>query len=380
MRSSVLDRQQAAGEDTRASLLFLVPTLRGGGAERVMVSLLRNLDRSRFRLAIAVVDMTDAVFAADLPPDVEIIDLGCTRVRQAVPGIVRLVRKRKPDVLFSTLGYLNLAIAMVRFMLPRGTRLVARETAMVSHGIREFRYPRLLRVLYRLFYRRLDLVVCQSRAMLADVQSTLGVPESKMVVINNPVDLERVRAAAGEPVRWPGSRPEPVRLVAAGRLSVEKGFDLLIEAISLLSETDIELVILGDGALAVTLREQAQRQGVDDRVFFAGYQANPYAWLAHADAFVLSSRHEGFPNVVIEALACGRQVISTPAPGGTLEILEHFPGCVVAHEVSAPALAQAIRVWLATRVPGSFEADVARYSLASIVKRYADVFGDRVAR
>jgi glycosyltransferase involved in cell wall biosynthesis len=373
MLSSVLDRQRSAGgADTRTSLFFLVPTLRGGGAERVMVGLIRNLDRSRFRLTIAVVDMTDAVFAADLPADVEVIDLRCVRVRQALPKIIRMVRKHKPDVLFSTLGYLNLAIAMVRFLLPRETRLIARETAMVSYGIREFRYPRLLRLFYRLFYRRLDLIVCQSHAMLTDVQATFGVPESKMVVINNPVDIERVRGAAAEPVDWTGCAK--VCLVAVGRLGREKGFDLLIEAVSLLSDADIELVILGDGALATELCDLAQRLGVAQRVFFVGYQANPYAWLARADAFVLSSRHEGFPNVVIEALACGKRVIATPAPGGTLEILEHFPGCIIANEVSATALAQAIRVWLATHGSGQFAPDLERYSAAAIASRYADVF------
>jgi glycosyltransferase involved in cell wall biosynthesis len=367
--------KQTPGRKTR--VLFVIPTLRGGGAERVMVTLLKTLSRARFELVLAVVDMRDAVFAAELPDDVELVDLGCSRVRHAVLRIVALARARRPDVLFSTLGYLNLAIAMARPLLPRGIRLVARETAVVSQGILDYPYPRLVKALYRMFYRTLDRIVCQSEAMQDDVAATFEVPHSKMVVINNPVDVARVRAAAQAPLAQNDWLAYPVRLVAVGRMGREKGFDLLLEALALLNEPGLGLAILGAGALEAELRAQAERRGLSGRVHFAGYQANPYAWIARADAFVLSSRHEGFPNVVIEALACNRPVIATPAQGGTLEILRHYPA-VVAREVSAPALADAIRTWLEQYKGEALAADVSRYSPDAIAAAYADVLEERV--
>jgi glycosyltransferase involved in cell wall biosynthesis len=362
------------GKKTR--VFFVIPTLRGGGAERVMVTLLKNLSRERFEMVLAVVDLRDAVFAAELPQDVELIDLGCSRVRQALPRIVALARARRPDVLFSTLGYLNLTIAMARPLLPRGMRLVARETAVVSQGILDYPHPRLVKALYRMFYGSLDHIVCQSEAMLDDVATTFGVRRSKMVVINNPVDLGRVRTAAQAPLAQNDWLAHPLRLVAVGRLGREKGFDLLLDALALLNEPRIGLAILGAGGQDAALRTQATRLGLDGRVHFAGYQANPYAWIARADAFVLSSRHEGFPNVVIEALACSRPVIATPAQGGTLEILKHYPG-VVAREVSAPALADAIRTWLAQYDGQPLTADVSRYSPDAIAAAYSDVLEGR---
>lgn len=356
----------------KTRVLFVIPTLRGGGAERVMVTLLKNLSRERFELALAVVDMRDAVFVADLPADVELIDLGCTRVRQALPRIVGLARMRRPDVLFSTLGYLNLAIAVAKPLLPRGTRLIARETAVVSQGIQDYPHPRLVKALYRMFYRRLDQIVCQSEAMLNDVAATFAVPRSKMVVINNPVDLAGVRAAAQASLANTDWLAYPVRLVAIGRLGPEKGFDLLLDALSLLDDPRIGLAILGAGAQEAGLRAQVEHLGLGERVHLAGYQANPHAWIARADAFVLSSRHEGFPNVVIEALACKRPVIATPAQGGTLEILRHYPS-FVASEISAPALASAIRAWLAQYDSRPLDADVSRYHPDVIAAAYAAV-------
>ncbi|WP_371767810.1 glycosyltransferase [Massilia sp.] len=366
--------KQAPGRKTR--VLFVIPTLRGGGAERVMVTLLKSLSRTRFELALAVVDMRGAVFAAELPDDVELVDLGCNRVRDAVPRIVALARARRPDVLFSTLGYLNLAIAMAKPLLPRGMRLVARETAIVSQGILDYPYPRLVKALYRMFYGSLDRIVCQSESMLADVAATFGVPHSKMVVINNPVDLARVRAAAQAPLAQNDWSAFPVRLVAIGRMNRVKGFDLLLEALALLNEPGVGLAILGAGSLEAELRAQAGHLGLSERVHFAGYQTNPYAWIARADAFVLSSRHEGFPNVVIEALACNRPIIATPAQGGTLEILRHYPA-VVAREVSAPALASAIRTWLEQYEGEASAVDVSRYSTDAIAAAYAEVLEER---
>ena len=100
-------------QDSRQRVLFLIPTLRGGGAERVIVTLLKYLDHSKFRLTLAVVDTRNAVFLDDLPDDVEFIDLGCRRVRYVLPKIVPLIWRRKPNVVFSTLGHMNLALAIV---------------------------------------------------------------------------------------------------------------------------------------------------------------------------------------------------------------------------------------------------------------------------
>ena len=125
---------------TRRLVLFLVPTLAGGGAERVIVTLLRHLDRAKFRLALAVVDARMAVFLSDVPEDVEFIDLGCRRVRHALLKIFSLVWRMRPAVVFSTLGHLNIAIALLRPFLPRKPRYVARETMVISQGMENSRH------------------------------------------------------------------------------------------------------------------------------------------------------------------------------------------------------------------------------------------------
>ena len=338
----------------------------------MIVTLLRHLDRAKFRLALAVVDARMAVFLSDVPEDVEFIDLGCRRVRHALLKIFSLVWRMRPAVVFSTLGHLNIAIALLRPFLPRKPRYVARETMVISQGMENSRHRGIWRWAYRRFYKKHDLGVCQSEDMFRDFVDNFGLPSRQAVVIRNPVDVAHIQEMAKEPLPSYGDTADAgsVRLIAVGRMIDVKGFDLLVEALALLGDERVHLTILGEGALRGKLEKQTIDLGLVGRVLFPGFQVNPYAWIARADALVLSSRHEAFPNVALEALACGTPVIATPAPGGTREMLAGVPGCVMAEAVSAQELANAIGKWMSgqrVRVP---EDATALYRVEKIVAEY----------
>lgn len=358
----------------KRKILFLIPTLGGGGAERVIVTLLKHIDRSRFQLAIGVADLRNAVYQDEIPNDVELINIDSKRVRYALPKIVKLIWKRQPDIVFSTLGHLNLGLALIRPILPSKIKLVARETNIVSLMLQNSSMPFFWRSLYKLFYGRNDFLICQSQYMRDDLVEKFGYPRKKAVVINNPVDVQYIKYLAASNLVNVDFCFNGINLVAAGRMTKEKGFDLLIEAIAILANPRIHLVLLGNGPLLESLKQLAIEKGVAAQVMFVGFQSNPYVWFAHADAFLLSSRYEGFPNVVLEALTCGTPVIAMPAPGGTREILDPIPECVVASSVSAQALADAIVTWMnGTRERVGFSA-VEPYSLERILTQYYQVF------
>ena len=359
----------------RRRVLFLIPTLTGGGAERVMVTILRHLDRSRFAPTLAVVNTRNAAFIKDVPDDVELIDLRSSRVRYALPKLVRLIWQRRPDVVLSTLGYLNLALALLRPLLPNGVRYVARETVVLSADLETKRWPWLWRAAYRRFYRRFDTVICQSCDMQKDLVDGFAMPRQKTVLIHNPVDIARIRQLAKTPLAFDDSPSangpaECLRMVSIGRLTYQKGFDLLIDALALCSRR-VKLTVLGEGPLRPQLEQQAIDRGVANQVRFIGFQNNPYPFLSEADVFVLSSRFEGFPNVVLEALACGTPVIALPAPGGVREILDGVGGCIVAESISALDLAQAIERFSSSRALN--DQVVGRYATDVISNRYEQV-------
>lgn len=356
------------------TILFVVPSLGGGGAERVVLTLLKHLDRTEFRLSIAVINTRRSVHLGEIPRDVELIDFGSRRVRAALFKLLRLIRKRRPDVVFSTQGYLNLGIALIKPWLPAETRCVARETSIVSKLLPLHRRPAVLRFLYRRVYRRLDTIICQSRAMRDDLVSSYGFPAGKTVIIHNPVDVEWVRARAREKAGQGELKPGCLNLVTAGRLSPEKGMDIVIAALALCRMPNLNLVILGEGQLHAALEALASKLGVRSQVQFAGFQTNPYPWFAHADLFVLGSRSEGFPNVALEALACGTPLVATPCDS-LWDLGIGVGEGLLARDFTAQALAEAIQQALLRRADFSVSVERirAKFGVGAIASQYRDL-------
>lgn len=356
------------------TVLFVVPSLGGGGAERVVLTLLKHLDRRQFSLSLVVINTRRSVHLSEVPRDVELIDFGSRRVRTALVKLMRLIRRRRPDVVFSTQGYLNLGIALIKPRLPAGTRCVARETSIVSQVLHLHRRPAILRFLYRRVYPRLDTVICQSRAMRDDLVTAYGFPADKTVIIHNPVDVEWVRARAREKAELVGLKPGCFNLVTAGRLNPEKGMDIVIAALALCGMPNLNLVILGEGKLRAALEARASKLGVGRQVQFAGFQPNPYPWFVHADLFVLGSRSEGFPNVALEALACGTPLVATPCESLRDLGVDATDG-LLAGDFSPQALAGAIQQAVLRRADFSVSVERirAKFGIGAIASQYRDL-------
>jgi glycosyltransferase involved in cell wall biosynthesis len=367
----------------RRRVLFLIPTLAGGGAERVIITLLNHLDRAKFDLSLSVLDTRGAVYLDQLPGDVTLFDLQVCRVRYALPKIVRVIQQANPHVVFSTLGHLNLALSIARPLLPRKPVYVARETTVVSELLRTGKLPDVWSFAYRNFYARFDRIVCQSLYMRDDLVANFRVPLSKTTLINNPLDIEKIKQLSLRPLE-PGSGictdgKHFLHLTAAGRLAPEKGFDLLIEAVALSGLKHLRVTVLGEGPLRGALEELARTRSVADQFRFAGFQKNPYPFMARADAFVLCSRYEGFPNVVLEALACGTHVIATPAPGGIGEIAKSVQGVQLASANSAEALSNEL-LKFAKNKPALGPGGLEKFRVGNIVREYERVLIDKEPR
>ena len=361
------------GLNRRLHILFVSPTLTGGGAERVFVTLLRHFDRQRFRLTLAVVDTRNAVFLKDVPPDVAIIDLECHRVRYALGKLLRLIWKLRPDSVFSALNHLNVGLTMTRLFWPRGVKLFVRPTEFMNDAVRENSHATLWRILFGLFMTRADGFIFQSEQQKNEFCATLRTNVSNGTVIHNPVDIQRIRVLSEAPIET-GFTPGYFHLVAAGRLSRQKGFDFLVDAMAHLIAKRVCLTILGEGELREELERMTARLGLIGCVRFVGFQANPFPYFKHANLFVLPSRREGFPNVVLEALACGTPVIATALPGLT-EVLMRIEGCETVPVGDAGALAAAIARRLEAGDKHLDANAIEPFDVARICRRYEQVFG-----
>ena len=339
----------------RIKILLLIPHLGGGGSEQVMALLARGFSQQKYEVHLGLVTAADAGATA-LPPWVTLHALGAGRARTAASPLLRLVWHLRPRVVLSGAVHVNFMALLLRPFFPPKTCVLVRQSTTASSVLSSGGVPPYTRWLYRLLYRRADRVICQSRAMAEDLARKAGIGRDRIAVLPNPVDLEGIRAAQNNPPHqnpscWRGVGPH---LLAVGRLTQEKGFDMLLEALATIRRQSpgADLIILGAGSEEAALKALCRSLGLDDAVHFAGHVDRPYAFFPGATLFVLSSRYEGMPNALLEAAAAGLPLVATPASGGVVDLLRGQPGAWLAPAISSDSLAHTLARALDSFRPG----------------------------
>lgn len=300
-------------------LLFVLPRFSGGGAERVMMNLVCRLHQQGNTVRLVVFD-NEGPLRSMLPANLPIDDLGTKSLRKSIASLVSHIRHLHPTHIYSTLGYVNLALLSCKPLLPKGSQLWVREANLPSVSLPNNPYSWLMWQGYRWLYRHSARVLVTSERMKREFVEIFKVPEMTLCTMYNPVDEIGIRTKAKADINRASGAG--LRFVAAGRLTYQKGFDRLLRWFVDFDHLDSHLTILGDGELASELKLLVSALEIADRVSFVGFTENPWGWFAGADAFLLSSRWEGMSNAVLESLACGTPVIATNESGGIAEVAE----------------------------------------------------------
>jgi len=343
----------------RAKLLFLIPHLGGGGAERVTALYLRNLCPQKYDLHLGLITQSFAN-PETIPTHVLVHGLDSPRVRGAAFRLLALVWSVQPDLILSGMAHLNFLVLMLRPFFPIKTRMLVRQNSTVSASLAFDQLPWYTGLLYKRLYRHADRIACQTQAMADDLSRRMGIRREKrsclIAVTPNPIDIVAIRVA----VQAPQQQEDPVdtgpgpHFLAVGRLACEKGFELLLRALSLVRQEFpcAELTILGSGPEEAPLKRLARVLNLESSTHFAGYVETPSVYFSHATAFLLSSYHEGLPNALLEAAAAGLPLIVTPSSPGVVELLAGRPGVWIAEAITAEALAASMRSALLALNPG----------------------------
>jgi glycosyltransferase involved in cell wall biosynthesis len=346
--------------------------LEGGGAERVAVLLLNEL-AGRHDVAL-VLARRAGPYLADLDPRIRLHDLGNRRTLASVVPLAAWLRRNRPDVLISHLTHVNVAATMAVKLSRAGVRLIAVEHNQMrrNYQLLTARSVKLAYRLARVLYPRADCVVSVSDGVAASVREFTGLDGANFETIANPVVTPRLHALAAEAPNhpWLRDKPAPV-LLGCGRLVEQKDFATLLRAFRLVRDRrPARLLILGEGEKRPELEALVAELGLTGDVALPGFDSNPFAAMRAADAFVLSSRWEGLPTVLIEALAAGAAVASTDCPSGPREVLKDGALGALAPIADPPALAAAIEQ--ALDHPPSAEARRARAGDYTVARAAAD--------
>jgi glycosyltransferase involved in cell wall biosynthesis len=307
-----------------ARISILLPDLRGGGAERVSIDLARA-----FRILGHEVDFVlleaKGEFLAETKRDFFIADLGVKKFRSTLKPLARYLRNRQPEAMIANMWPLTSASVIGRIFSHTKTRLLLVEHTTLSASYASWGYTNnlMMRASIRATYWLADKIAAVSIGAANDTATLAGLAKHRVAVLYNPIPKRpkpSSEAVAMAEQLW--SCPNQQRILSVGNLKDAKNYPLLLRAFASLSRRDVRLMILGSGD-DTALRGLAYDIGIAERVIFPGFYLDPSPFYETADLFVLSSDHEGFGNVIVEALSFGLPIVSTDCPSGPAEILEY---------------------------------------------------------
>lgn len=316
-------------------VLGLTVSLGGGGAEKHLVRVLNHLDRARFEIEVAVV-RGGGDYEGELASDVPVHVLQKRQRGSSTGQILRSVRPlralfeaRRPDIVLAMMDVAGLLALRARGSGLRPAIVVGVQGPQREYAEAQSPVARAVPHLARRLYPSADGVIALSEGVRGELTEAVPAIADRTVVIPNAGLDAAVERLRHEPLPDGFLPPRPLA-VACGRLTRQKGFPTLLRALQIVNATTpLSLWIVGDGPDRQALEDQALALGLSDRVRFAGFQPNPFAFMAAADVFVLSSLWEGFGNVVVEAMACETPVVSTDCRFGPAEILAGEAGLLV---------------------------------------------------
>jgi glycosyltransferase involved in cell wall biosynthesis len=348
-----------------------------GGAERVMLQLAQGFREVGHPVDL-VLARAEGSLRAEVPSEVQIFDLETRNPIQMFFGLIRYLREKRPNVLLSPFEVTSVIAILAKKITRVPTRVVIRVSVHLSRNKRTTKWKKVLeQLVVSRVYPLADGIITVSKGVAEDLARYTGIPLERINVISNPVISEQLMQAAEQSVhhRFFAEGQFPV-ILGVGRLAEQKDFSTLIKAFDFLcKKIPSRLIILGEGEERLALEALIRSCGLQDMVDLPGVDINPFAFMKKASVFVLSSKWEGLPGVLIQALACGCPVVSTNCLSGPSEILKDGEYGYLVPVGDVEAVAGAMEAILRGDVRRPPEGWLRQFTLSAVIPQYRAVFG-----
>lgn len=361
-----------------AKLAIFMPSLRGGGAERVVVNLISEMINYCEDIDLVLV-RAEGPYLHQVPESVRIVNLGSSSVFLSLPKLVCYLRRERPKFLLSIMDHCNIVALVARLLscVPVKVLISIHNTLSRATLYEKNVRGKLIPVLARVLYRYADKIIAVSQGVADDLRRVFKTELTNLTVIYNPVIMPELfkMAVSSEGNQHIISSNDKI-VLGVGRLSHAKDFKTLIRAFHVVSHhADAKLIILGEGEERPFLEDLIRELRLADKVFLAGFTKNPYSIMKAASVFVLSSIYEGLPTVLIEALALELPVVSTDCESGPKEILESAGVGVLVKIGDIKGMADAILASLNGENTPCTDSDKWKiFTVEHATKRYLELF------
>jgi glycosyltransferase involved in cell wall biosynthesis len=349
-----------------------------GGAERVMLNLARGFIKQELKVDL-VLARAEGVYMAQVPPGVRVVELKAQWMPSSLPKLTKYLRRECPTTLLTALHYPCEIALWAKRISGVSTRVVVSEHNTLSQEAQRIAQTsvRLTPLAARTFYPWADGIIAVSQGVAQDLNSITGIPSERIQVIYNPVVTPELFIKAKASVEHPWFRQgEPPVILGVGRLSLQKDFSTLIRAFAQVQrERPARLVILGCGPEQVRLENLVRELNLEKEVAFLGFVQNPFAYMAKAGVFVLSSAWEGLGNVLLEAMAVGTPVVSTNCESGPAEILANGKYGSLTPVGDSQKMAEEILSVLSGNTKKVDSNWLQQFTLEACIEKYLDVLG-----
>lgn len=349
-----------------------------GGVQHMTTKMANELSARGHQVTLAVAFRAPLDEPYSLAPSVRVVDFGTTRVRHFFLSLRKFMQLNRFDVMFSATTVPNMVAVLARLTSATRTPLVISERDNPREGFKalESRAERLVWRLKPLLYRGASQIVCVSTPLADALAHFTGIAKEKIQVIHNPAEPDGDFLNSPVPHPWLAEGSDIPVVIAAGRMHAQKDFPMLVKSFAaLLKRRQARLIILGDGTERAKVEAAIAGCGIGDSVLLPGSQKDIMPWLVHADLFAMSSRFEGFGNVLVQALAAGLRIVSTDCPDGPSEILAGGRYGRLTPVGDVEAMATAMDECLGEARDSQRQISRARdFSVSTIVGRYEKLF------
>ncbi len=306
----------------KKKIVFVMPNLSGGGAEKAMSQLAENLNRNKYQIIFIIFDKHNQIYLKKTK--IKIIKLDKQKISYGIFKFISSIKKINPEIIISSVSHLNLFISLIKFALPKKTKLILRESNFISNTLRLQDKSFIMRIFYNFFYNNCDKCLAFSKNHKKDILKNTNMDKHKIVIIPNLVNTKIIKKLSKYKIEKKYKKyfkNKTKKFIIVGSLSYQKGIDIILNSLKYCKKNFL-VNILGEGSEYLKLKKIIYSNNLAKKVNIIPFKKNPFPFIKISDFLILSSRFEGMSNVVLETLSLDKQIIYFNNPGASTDLLK----------------------------------------------------------